>query len=261
MGVEQPIQNRFRVSLEWRHRTDNVGEPKVNEVKLREERLNVQIAWAPHERVLLLMTAPFVYRSVEYVNLAQIDSVNVGDIELRGKIFIYRDRRLAPKHLLSVLGGVKLPTAPLERSANGALLPIELQSGTGSIDPIFGAAYAFFNFPWSAYASVQGMLPTYGNEGFRGSPSMRTTCALQYQLSPEFALRPGMDTRLDGKALEAGVESADSGGFIGYLTLEALVNPWTDVLLFAGARVPVLNALNGKHREGPVLSAGVALDF
>ena len=95
----------------------------------------------------------------------------------------------------------------------------------------------------------------------RGSRSLRSTLAAQSQVTGALALRGGVDTRYDGKSLEDGEESPDSGGFIGFALAELLVSPAEDLLLLASARVPVVNALDGEHREGPFWSLGAAYDF
>ncbi|WP_394842696.1 transporter [Pendulispora brunnea] len=261
MGAEKPAPFRLRAAVEWRHRTDNIGQERVDQIRLTEDRFDAQLAFAPIDRLYLLLTVPTLRRTVSYVNEAERTRWGLGDIELRAKFFLFQDRDFQPRHLVSVIGGVKLPTAPLQRNDAGKLLPIELQPGTGSVDPIVGLSYAYFANPISFYASVQGTYPTSGTEGFRASPSLRTTTALQYQIVTPLAVRAGIETRTDGKSLEDGSHSRDSGGFIGYGAVEALVSPITDLMLFASFRMPILNALEGYHDEGPMFGAGVALDF
>ncbi|HSI03633.1 MAG: transporter [Myxococcota bacterium] len=261
MGSEKPYAGRLRAALELRHRSDAVGTAGFNEQRLEEQRLDAQLIWAPLDRLLFMVDVPALRRTVRYVNLARRDTTALGEIELRAKAFVYQDDAFVPAHLVALIGSVKLPTARLQRGADGALLPIELQPGTGSVDPGLGIAYAFFADPWSFYASVTGVYATKGEQGYRASRSLRSTTALQYQLIPSLALRAGIDTRTDTTALEAGSVAADSGGFIGLATAEALFSPFSDWLLYAAVRMPVVNALNGAHDEGAYLSVGLAYDF
>ncbi len=261
MGTEKPLQFRLRAAVEWRHRTDDIGQENVDQVKLEEDRFDTELAFAPLDRLYLMLTVPTLRRTVTYVNAAERTRWGLGDIEFRAKLFLYQDRDFAPHHLVALVGGIKLPTATLQRGPDGQLLPIELQPGTGSVDPIAGASYAFFARPISFYASVQGTYPTHGVEGFRASPSLRTTTSLQYQIVLPLAVRAGVDTRTDGKGLEDGVTSRDSGGFIAYATAEALVSPVTDLMLSASVRVPFIQGLDGFHHEGPMFGAGIAYDF
>jgi hypothetical protein len=261
MGSEKPFAGRLRSAVQVQQRTDTVGRVDFNEQSLSEQRVDAQLVWVPVDKLVLMLDVPALTREVRYVNLAEKDTTGLGDVELRGKFFIYQDDVFVPHHLLALTGGVKLPTAHLQRGPDGELLPIELQPGTGSVDPIGGFAYAYFDFPWSFYASATGILTTMGQNGYRSSRSLRTTTALQYQLIPEVALRAGVDTRTDSIALENGAPAADSGGFIGFATAETLFSFGMDWMLYGAVRVPVVNALLGRHVEGPFVSAGIAYDF
>lgn len=261
LGTEQPFAGRIRGSAELRIRSDDVGEPRVDQIKLREQRLDLALAWAPHDRLFVMLTVPLLHRSVEYVNLARRTTWGIGDVELRAKVFVLRERVERVTHLVGAVLGVKTPTAPVQRDPNGLLLPVELQAGTGSFDPLAALSYAFFDDPWSAYLSVQGTYPTQGREDFRAAPSLRSTALGQYQFTTVFALRGGVDTRLDGKSYDGDTPDRDSGGFIAFAGGDALVSPVMDLVLSAGVRIPVVNALSGFHHEGPAFLLGAAYDF
>jgi len=262
MGTEKPFRNRLRGSIDARHRTDDIGQPGVDQIQLRETRIDGQIAWAPHERVFLLGAVPLLQRRVRYVNGGETATAALGDVELRAKAFVFMDRSFTPHHLYAVTAGLKVPTAPRQRSeTNGAYLPIEAQPGTGSWDPLLAMSYAFFARPFSFYASVQGSMPLRGTSDFRASPSVRTTMTLQYQMVSWLAPRLGIDTRLDARSYEGGRPERDSSGFIGFLSPELLVSPTTDLLVVLSVRVPAVQALAGYHHEGPVFGAAIAYDF
>ncbi len=262
MGTEKPYLHRLRVSMDARHRSDDIGEPDVDQIRLRETRLDGQIAWAPHDRVFLLGTVPLLQRDIRYVNGGETSTFAVGDVELRSKMFVYTDRAFSPRHLYAVTAGLKIPTAPRQRNrADGGYLPIEAQPGTGSWDPLLGLSYAFFARPLSFYASVQGSAPLRGTSDFRASPSVRTTTTLQYQVLPWLAPRLGVDTRLDARSYEDGRPERDSSGFIGFVSPELLVSPASDLIVVLSLRVPVVQALTGYHHEGPVVGLGVAYDL
>lgn len=262
MGAEKPFQNRLRASLDARYRSDDIGQPKVDQIQLREGRFDGQIAWAPSERLFLLGTAPLLQRSVRYVNGGETGTTALGDIELRAKAFVFVDRSFSARHLFAVTAGLKMPTAPRQRNeADGTFLPIEAQPGTGSWDPLLGMSYAYFPRPFSFYASVQGSAPLRSTREFRASPSVRTTTTLQYQALPWLAPRLGVDTRLDARSYEDGLPERDSSGFVAFLSPELLLSPTVDLVVVLSARVPILQALAGYHEEGPVFGAAVAYDF
>lgn len=261
MGTGKPFAGRLRGALQLSYRTDAIGQGRVNRVELREGRLDASLAYAPVDYWFAVVAVPVVRKQVTFVNLEQHTRLSLGDIELRNKFFVYQDRDFSPRHLVAVEAGLKLPTAPLERDAQGDLLPLEVQTGTGSFDPILGASYALFLSPWSGYLSATGSYPTQGIEGSRASPSLRSTLAAQYQPVNLLALRLAVDTRLDGKARQHDAPEPDSGGFVAYLAPAVLLSPLTDLILTASVQVPVLNALHGYHDEGPIYSLSATLDF
>lgn len=261
MGTEKPYRGRLRPSLQLQHRTDAVGEERVDRLELRELRLDASLAWAPHERLFVTGTMPVLRREVTYVNLARRTTHGPGDAEVRAKYFLWQDRGYGARHLVALLAGVKLPTGAVQRGPGGEALPVELQPGTGSVDPLAGLSYAHFAWPWSFYTSLQLFASTAGTDGMRASRSVRTTTAAQWQASSALGLRLGFDGRLDGKALEGGEIERDSGGFIGFLSPEVLLSPAQDWMVLLSVRVPVIQALLGFHREGPILSLAVARDL
>lgn len=261
LGTEKPYQNRVRGSVDVRHRTDSIGAEGLDRIRVSEQRVDATLAWAPSSRAFLQLTVPTLRRTVRYESLAETNSYGLGDVDLRAKFFVLQDADFTPRHLFSVLAGVKVPTAKRQFDPNGAALPVEAQPGTNSFDPLLGIAYAYFPRPWSFYASAFATMPARGTSDFRASPSARATLSGQYQFAPAFAVRVNADTRFDLKAYENGDAEADSGGAVLFVSPEVLVTPFTDLTLFAAFRYPVVNALLGQHKEGPVINAGVAYDF
>jgi hypothetical protein len=261
MGGEAPFQGRMRAALEARYREDAIGTPGRDRIELTEGRIDASFSWAAHERLVLGATLPALLREVEYVNLARETTVGIGDAEVRAKFVTFKDRRFGARHVLYSTLGVKLPTGPEAEDDAGRSLPFELQPGTGSVDPLVGLSYATFQGDWSGYGSAHAYFATPGWNGNRASSSLRVSASAQRQLVPAFALRLGIDTRIDARATEDGRPEPDSGGFIGFLSPEALVSPGMDVTIVGSARIPVLNALEGEHDESVILSVAVAVDF
>lgn len=261
LGAEKPFRNRLRLSLDGRYRTDKIGQFGVDQIALNEWRLDGQVAWAPHERLFLVGTVPLLARTVSYVNGGEIKTTGIGDIELRAKAFVFQDRVMFPQHLLAVHAGIKIPTAPMQHGPDGSKLPIEVQPGTGSWDPLVGVSYAFFTRPWSFYTSASAAVPLRGTDEFRASRSLRLAASVQRQFIPQLALRLGADVRIDGKSYEDGAPERDSGGAIAFASPELLISPITDLIFVLSVRVPVVQALNGYHREGPILGFAIAYDL
>lgn len=260
-GTEKPFAGRLRAGLEVRYRSEEVGRARVDQISMREGRADAHVAWAPHERVFLLLSAPFVQRSVSYVNEAEASTAGLGDLELRVKGFVAQDTPAFPTHLLAVLAGLRAPTAPRQRRGDGTYLPMEMQVGSGSWNPLMGVSYAYFPRPWSLYASAQGSTPLRGTSSYRASPTLRTSVSVQRQFSPRWAARLGLDTRADASAFEGGEAERDSGGFIGFVSPEGLFGMTSDLLLVLSVRVPVIQALTGYHHEHPIFGLSLSYDL
>lgn len=261
LGSEPPGGLRVRAAMDLRSRTDRVGTPGVDELRLSEQRLDVSIAAALQRYLFLMATLPTMRREITYPNLAVRGGYALGDAEVRLKAFVARDRTFAPRHLFAVIAGAKLPTGRRQYERDGTPLPAELQAGTGVVDVLAGLSYTLSQYPWSMYASAQVAVPTRSLDGARASSSLRSTLVGQAHVSSSFAVRAGLDTRLDGRALENGKVEADSGGFIAFGLIEGVASLAESLLVLASIRVPVWNALLGHHREGPIAGVAVAYDF
>jgi len=98
-------------------------------------------------------------------------------------------------------------------------------------------------------------------EGPHGADSLRSSISAQIQPQRSFALRFGLDTRLDSSAELNGASDPNTGGFVGHVSPELVLSPVTDLVLHAGAHFPVVQALRGYHREAPILAVGALYDF
>jgi hypothetical protein len=261
MGTEKPFEGRLRASLDARHRTDTLGEEGRDQIKLSEQRLDLSLSWAPLASTFVQVNVPFLRREIEFYSLARETSLGLGDSEVRIKHFIYQDRSAQPRHLLAVIAGLRVPTALRQEATNGKALPIEIQPGSGSFDPILGLSYGWFALPWSLFVSANFGLPTGRPSDYRASASLRTSVAFQAQATPWLAFRANVDTRSDFKAVALGARERDSGGFIAFAGPEVILMPLMDLSFFGAFRYPLLSALRGFHREGFVINAGAAYDF
>lgn len=261
VGLEQPKANRVRTSATVRHRNDRIGEAQVDRLELSEQRMELAGAYSPTDRVTISVMMPLVHRLITEVNLAEADIWAPGDLELRARGVIWRDRKFAPKHLLSLIAGLEFPTSSIERDANGVPLPLEFQAGTGSWDPIAGAAYTMFSDPWSVYVSSVGIFPTKGTADTQAGMTFRQTVLGQLQPWTFLAFQLGAEFRLDGPGYIAGVRDPDTGGHITYGTLGIVGMPHEKILLHATGAIPIVQRLDGTHEEGFAFTAGLVYDI
>jgi len=254
MGTGQPFAGRLRLSALWAHRSES-----VEALEIREERLTLAAAWSPHSRVTLSASMPLVWQNVRYPNLARETALATGDAELRARAVLYRDRALGPRHLLSVVGGLELPTASRRRSHDGQRLDV-LQPGTSTWDPIAGVAYSGFAERLSMHVVSTLLAPVSSRDGRRPGVSWRTAVRGQVQAHPRLAVRAGADVRVDGRDDVDGDLDEQSGGAILHGVVGAVAEPVEDLLLQLDVSAPLLERRRGGHDEGWVVLAGVTLD-
>jgi hypothetical protein len=261
LGTEKPFQNRLRLGGQLVVQGETSGTPRLDQITLREQRLDLQAAWAPSARLFLLASLPVVRREVTYVNLARSRARGVGDLELRAKLFLWEDHRFSPRHLLSAVAGARLPTTPWAHDARGVPWPSELQVGSGAWIPLAGLGYAHFHYPWSEYASVEASTPIAHQPAYRPPTAARATAAVQRQLGPRLAASLSLDARADGHVRDGGRRDPNTGGTIAFASPALLVTPATDLVIYVLARFPVVDRLAGAQTASPILTVGLAYDL
>mgnify|MGYP001826111620 FL=1 len=261
VGMEQPKANRVRTSATLRHRNDSIGEAQVDELTLSEQRMELAAAYSPHDRVTLSLMMPLVHRLITEVNLAEASIWAPGDLDFRARGVVWRDRKFAPRHLISVIGGLEFPTSTIEYDVNGDPLPLEFQAGTGSWDPIVGASYSMFMDPWSMYVASIAIFPTKGIGDTQAGTTFRQTLLGQYQPWKFLAFQLGAEFRFDGPGYIAGVRDPNTGGHITYGTFGIVGMPHEKVLIHATGAVPMIQRLDGTHEEGFAFTAGLVYDI
>jgi len=261
VGFEQPKANRVRTSAALRHRSDSIGETEVDRLTLSEQRMELAGAYSPTDRFSLSLMMPLVHRLITEVNLAEASIWAPGDLDFRMRGVIWRDRKFAPQHLVSLIGGLEFPTSSIEYDQDGVPLPLEFQAGTGSWDPIVGASYTMFSDPWSVYVSSIAIFPTKGIADTQASKSFRQTVLGQYQPWKFLAFQLGAEFRIDGPGYIAGVRDPNTGGHITYGTLGIIGLPHEKIMVHATAALPIVQRLDGTHREGFAFTAGLVYEI
>ncbi|WP_233583054.1 transporter [Corallococcus sp. CA053C] len=260
MGGEQPFEGRLRLSTMLRAWGHTEGQQNLDAQQLRELRMDVAVAYAPRPWLVLAVNLPLQAREVRDVSLARERGWGLGDIDVSAKAFVWKDREFSPDQLISVVGGLKLPTGPRLHARDGTALGLDAQPGSGSVDPMAGLAWQGFRGSWSFGATVLGYLPTRGREDFRLGASVRTSVAAQYQPSTRWAVRLGVDSRVEKAADTNGEPEANGGGFIAYASPDVLFSPGMDVVLQAGVRLPFINQLR-RVSSTPIAQVSLAYDL
>lgn len=261
VGFEKPKANRIRTSATVRHRNDSIGDSQVDQLTLSEQRMELAGAYSPTDRVSISLMMPIVHRLITEINLAEASIWAPGDLDLRVRGVIWRDRAFAPRHLVSLIGGLEFPTSSIEYDDDGQPLPLEFQAGTGSWDPIAGASYSMFLDPWSLYLSSLAIFPTEGIANTRAGNTFRQTALGQIQPWSFLAFQLGIEFRIDGPGYIGGERDPNTGGHITYGTIGIVGLPHEKIMVHATAALPMIQRLDGTHREGFAFTAGLVYEI
>ena len=155
-----------------------------------------------------------------------------------------------------------MPTAEEVEDSNGETLDIDVQPDAGATSISLGGFYQYFAAPWFFTASANYV--TYTEEGFQDfdpGDSIVGSLRAQYAWTYRWAGQFGLDFRQSGKDRFSGVTDDDSGGFLGSLWLGLAGRVGEELLLYAGAQIPILDDLNGHQEEDTAFQIGLTYDF
>jgi len=260
MGTEKPYAGRLRLSLDYFSRDEEIGVEGFNKRTIDDQRIRLDIAYAPTRRIMLGLRIPYVNRTLESFNLETQESKALGDARLTAKFFL-QQKDSFQTHMYGILAGIRFPTAS-EQSSNGIPLEFDAQPGIGAAVFNAGAWYSYFNFPWLVHLSgTYHYMPNEGFQGFRAGDALVTTLGMQYATDFNLAFQLAYDSRYSQKDTFFEIDDPDSGGYIGYISPGLVYSIKTDLLFFASVKLPVVENLNGNHEEGAIINFGVTYDF
>lgn len=256
-GAEQPFRGRVRLAAVVVHTSYSDDDTRVFD-----QRLVLGASVALEDVALLSAGLPFVWREAEDASLARDTSVGLGDLDLRLRVVVLRDRSFAPAHRLLLELGARLPTAPLLRRGDGSRAPLASQPGTGAFEPVLGLSWLSIVDDTTLSLGVQGAFPMTGFEGWRNGAALRTSAAVQWQPLPELALRASLDARIEAPS---GVSDQLPRGetFLLHAGGGVVVAPSSDLVLHLLVRAPVIGLYDTSHGarwDGLTVEGGMALD-
>ncbi|MFO0722749.1 MAG: transporter [Myxococcota bacterium] len=258
-GLETPYAGRLRLSLTTRERSDTTGSGASADA-MRELRFDLGLAWSPWSWLTVIADLPLAHRWLSGDSGATARGFGPGELELGVRGTVWRDQERAPTHRLTLGLGLKLPTAPLLRDERGNLKPIDVQLGTGSVDPRVDLLYTGRFGRFTVLGSTGATFPISGWMLLRPAPSWYGAAAAQLQPLNFLAFRAGLEARYEAVSVQGGVLDPIGSGFLGSLTAGVLLSPTSDVVLDIGASIPVINGRIDAVAE-PVFTAAIALDL
>jgi hypothetical protein len=259
MGVEKAYAGRLRVSYETQWREEAQGTRGVDERVSEEVRQVLGLSYAFNANVTVALRVPYVQKQFNDASGGGQQAAGLGDADLIAQAVIGRSR--APsRHLWGVQTGVRLPTGP-EQRAQGRMIDIDAQPGTGAVTPSLGGFYRYYRFPHFTAASVVWSDPQEGDQGFDGGRAVVATLSQQYALSQDVSLQLSLEARDSAQHRYDGVADPNSGGWVSYATPGIGWRVAGDWLLYAQAQLPIADDLNGRQREEGEIRAGLVVDL
>ncbi len=272
-GAEVPFDGRKRATVELRAASFATRDQGLKVVELRAQ---PGVAMAIGRDALVGADVPLLRRSLDLGAAApapapatglaprasEASTANsVGDAEVRASFVAWRSVPALTNRRFTLLAGIKLPSAPLERDPAGALVHPDLQPGCGSVVPTIGGSYTWTSSRWAAWTSASLLFPVSVRSGAHSGDSLRASLGGQLQPTRIFATRLSVNGRLDTTGELEGEVLRASGGAAVHVAPEIVLSPTSDVVLALGASFPVVQEMRGYRATTPVLLASVGVDF
>jgi hypothetical protein len=261
-GVERPYKNRVRVGLEERYGSIDAGDAVSGE-STQFLRSTLAGGWSPISRLTIAFSLPWVTSWVR-PRKSPLEELNgLGDLELSGRVVLFRERSFAPQHMLMGTLGLKMPTGPRIKDHEGYWVSDDDQPGSGSWDPFAAITYAWFGGGLtSLFLSTSYRQTTANARGYRRGSVLGWSAAVQLQPWSKVAFQAGVDgVWTDRDRLANGNAMPDTGGTVLYVAPALLVSPVTDLLIRAVVDAPVVSALHGNQSVGTQVMVSIAYDI
>jgi len=261
-GVEQPYRNRVRAGIEERYMERDQGDGLTAETThlLRSTAFGL---WTPHPRITVGLLIPWLTNWVTPATGPHQLINGLGDMELSGRVLLFRDRHFAAHHLLWGLAGLKMPTGPRLKDDQGFPYADDDQPGSGSWDPFVGVTYAWFSGAlWSAYLNAGYKQTTRGYHGYRRGSIFTGTVAAQAQPWNWGAFQLGLDaTWSQADELANGNDMPNTGGTVMRLAPAFVAAPRMDLTMRLAVLIPAYQNWNGVQNEGVQVSFSLVYDI
>jgi hypothetical protein len=262
VGVEKPYKNRLRVAVEERVGQASLG-TGVGRERLLMTRTGLGVSYTPETHITFSAYLPYIASHLDGPETLNAWVHGLGDLDLQARVLVFRDHRFSPHHLLWLMAGVKAPTGPRVRDAQGFPFSDDNQPGTGAWDPEGGITYAWFGGKsLSLFHSFIGRYTTYGPRGYRFGSSVTSVTTLQFQPFERVAFQMGGELLYTwADQLQNHADAPNTGGVVVALAPAVLYNPYRDLLLRFSVEIPVFQDLRGIQVLGTQFIFTVSYDI
>src|SRR3954468_16469108 len=265
LGLDRPSNGSFRFALEDRvlQKESGTGEDAESE---RENRILLRAQYAPIHSLVLQAEVPY-FTWKRHLNAEGVNddtAQGFGDATLGARFELFRSG-IEARHVLSLLGTLKMPTGANSRVVKGEDAPDEhVQLGTGSWDQTVGLSYTYGPRPWTLFANVQGRFATANSRGFRYGNALFATAGARRAFLENGRLIGSLEAqgRTAGfDRLGDGTVDPDSGGSVLYSTASLAYALTSDLMMRGILQVPTATWLHGTQSEHAVAYVALSYDF
>jgi len=265
LGLDRPSNGSFRFALEDRvlQKESGTGDDAESE---RENRILLRAQYAPIHSLVLQADVPY-FTMKRHLNA---DGVNddtaqgFGDASVGARFELFRSG-IEARHVLSLLGSLKMPTGANSRVVKGEDAPDEhIQLGTGSWDQTVGLSYTYGPRPWTLFANVQGKINTANSRGFKYGNALFATAGARRAFLESGRLIGSLEAQVRTAGFDRfqdGSVDPDSGGSVLYSTASLAYALTPDLMMRGIVQVPTATWLHGTQSEHTVAYVALSYDF
>ena len=183
-------------------------------------------------------------------NRTDTDHVDLGDVSLTVRQRVHHEVWDRGAWATSVLAGVQTPTGATDEREGGALLPANLQAGSGSWDPFASVASTLELDRLRFDANALYFSPTEGSQQFEAGDVFSATLTVGYRAlmtqypGPTVSTKVGVRYRREGRARQGGTALLGFGREELALRAGATWHPTPDLDVVMTLEVPVYQDVN-----------------
>jgi hypothetical protein len=265
LGLDRPSNGSFRFALEDRYLSKESGTGDDAESE-RENRILLRAQYAPVHSLVLQAEVPYFTwkRHLNALGINDDTAQGFGDATVGARFELFRSG-IEARHVVSLLGTLKLPTGANSRVVKGEEAPDEhIQLGTGTWDQLVGLSYTYGPRPWTLFANVTGRLNTANSRGFRYGHALFATAGARRTFLESGRLIGSLEGQLRTAGFDRlgdGSVDADSGGSVLYGTASLAYALTPDLLMRGILQVPTATWLHGTQSEHAVAYLALSYDF
>ncbi len=180
----------------------------------------------------------------------ETDHFDLGDVSVTVRQRLHHEHWERSAWATSVLVGVQTPTGATDERSGGALLPANLQAGSGSWDPFLSLASTLELDRLRLDANALYFSPTEGSQQFEAGDVFSATLTVGYRAlmtqypGPTVSVKGGVRYRREGRARQAGVGIEGFGREELALRAGATWHPTPDLDVVMTLEVPVYQDVN-----------------